>query len=90
MQGAMFELKALRQTLDVARLAYGFRPEAMIDGNGEKTRTARKRAPPTRHQPHQRDRVRAAGNREHERGRPLPVREQAFGVIDRDRGMVVV
>ncbi len=84
------QIEGAGETLDVERLARGFGPQAVIDGDRDKPRTARKAAPPARGEPHQRDRIGAARDRKHDRGRSLPVREQTFGVACRERGFVVV
>ncbi len=39
----MRQIKRARQALDLARLARGFRAQAVIDGDGDQARTARKR-----------------------------------------------
>src|SRR3984957_4343584 len=62
----------------------------MIDGNRDQTRAARQSAAPTRCEPHQRDRIRAARHRQYDRGRGFPFREQTFRIAGRDRGMIVV
>jgi hypothetical protein len=89
-QGLVRQIERLRQPLDVAGFARSLHAQAVIDGDGDQPRTARERAAPACHKPHQRDRIRAAGNREHDRGRGLPVREQIFRVLCRNREMIVV
>jgi hypothetical protein len=89
-QRAVRQIERARQTLDVARLPRGLGTQAMIDSDGDQARTAPQTAAPACRQPHQRDRIRTAGHREHDRRGALPVREQAFGLLYRDRGMVVV
>jgi len=84
------QIEQTRQPLDLTRLARGLGTQAMIDSDGDETRPARQGAAPARRQPHQRDRIGAAGNREDDRGRGLPVREQTFRVLRRDHGIVVV
>ena len=62
--GAMGQIEAARQAFDGARLLRGFGAQAVIDRDGDEPRAARQRAAPARRKPHQRDRVRTAGDRE--------------------------
>ena len=76
-------LRASRLT--VARLARGLGTQAVIDRDGDEPRAARQCAAPAGREPHQRDRIRTAGDREHDGRRVLPIREQAFRIRCRDR-----
>ena len=82
---AMRQFEAARQKLDGTRLGRGFRTQAMIDGDGEELRPARQSAAPADRKPHQGKGVRTAGDRKHDRRNSLPVREQTFRILCRDR-----
>jgi len=78
------------EPLDLARLAGRFRPQTMIDRDCNKLRAARQGTTPARHQPHQGDRIGAAGDRQHQRRGLSPVGKQVLGILSRDRGIVVL
>jgi hypothetical protein len=82
--GPVGHVEALGQPPDVARLACGLGPEAMIDGDRHETRPARQAPPPACRKPHQGHRIRPAGYRKHDGRRTLPFCEQTFGVLDRN------
>src|SRR6185369_14159075 len=52
-QRAMGQIERLCETLDVARLARGLTPQAVVDGDGDQSRPARKRTAPAGGKPHQ-------------------------------------
>ena len=89
-QRAVRQIERSCETLDVARLARGFGAQAVVDGDGDQSRPARQRAAPARRKPHQGERIGTAGDRQHDRRRGLPVREQILRLLHRDRGLVVV
>ncbi len=89
-QRAMWHIKRARQPLDVTCFARGLRPKAVIDRHRQEMRPARKRFPPPRREPHQGDGIRAPGNGKDKPARVLPLREQAFCLLRRDRRFVVL
>jgi hypothetical protein len=77
---------ARRLTSRASRAA--FRPQAVVDGDGDQSRPARKRAAPAGGKPHQGKGIGTAGHRQHERGRGLPMGEQVLRLLYRDRRLV--
>jgi hypothetical protein len=79
----------LRASRDIAGLARGFGPQAMIDGDRYKLRAEFERRAPARRQHKQRGRIRSAGNSEDESLEIFEIRKQRRGFRDRYRPHVV-
>ena len=79
------ELKSELAKFDAIKPAPEPLAQAMIDRNRDQPRAIREALAPARGEPHQRDRVRPAGHREHERRQIPPGREQRLRLAGRDR-----